>query len=310
MKRQVALITGVNGFIGSNLANALILKGFAVHGLVRKSSKIDKIKKNKKDIHIHKNDLSNVDSLKKLLKKISPDYIFHLATYENYREESKINQMIKTNIIGTNNLLMASLNIPYKCFINTGSSTEYGPKKKPIKETDMLTPNSSYAATKASATHISGVFAINNNKPIITFRLFSVYGPGEMRHRFIPTAILSILTGQKLSITKGVIRRDFIYIDDVIDAYLATTEIKKIAPGEIYNIGTGIQHSNEEVVKILEKITKKKMGISKVKFPRRIWDTDFWVADISKASKMLGWQPKINLKDGLNLTISHMEESL
>src|SRR5258708_38705177 len=99
-----------------------------------------------------------------------------------------------------------------------------------MKEIDSLLPDSYYAATKASATHIAQVFAQKNKKPIIIFRLFSVYGPYEEKSRLIPTAVLSALKNKPLPLTAGSIKRDFIYIDDVIDAYFKTMKIH-ITPG-------------------------------------------------------------------------------
>src|SRR5581483_3388167 len=147
-------------------------------------------------------------------------------------------EMIETNIIATKNLLFASQDIPYSCFINTGSSSEYGLKRHPMKETDFLEPLSYYAVTKASATLLCQAFAKLHNKPIITFRLFSVYGPLENKTRFIPSAISAGIHDTVLPLTEGIVRRDFIYIDDVIDAYIHATHLPA-KPGEIYNIGTG-----------------------------------------------------------------------
>lgn len=308
MKRQVALITGANGFIGSNLAKKLIDKNFTVHAIVRDSSKTNRLKKNK-NIQIHVNNLSSVKPLKQLLTKIKPDFIFHLATYENYRDESRVDKMIKTNIIGTVNLLLAANEVSFKLFINTGSSSEYGRKSKPMNEMDILQPESAYAATKASATHFAQSFARSNKKPIITFRLFSVFGPHEAKDRLIPTLISSAIQNKPIRLTSGIVRRDFIFIDDVVDAFLAATK-KKITPGQIYNIGSGKQFSNQEIVKLLEKIVKKKINISRENFPNRSWDTKYWVANITKAKKSLGWTPKNSLASGLKKTYTHIKNNL
>ncbi len=308
MKRQVVLITGVNGFIGSNLARRLVNDGFTVHGIVRNKSNLLRIG-DLKQLKVHLSDLSNISLLKNLFKKIKPNYIFHLATYEDYRDESKFNQMVETNIIGTKNLIDASDGVNYKLFVNTGSSSEYGFKNKPMKEDNILNPISNYAVTKACATHLSSLFAIQFNKPIITFRLFSVFGPGEARNRLIPTAVISVLTDKPISLTAGLVRRDFIFIDDVIDAYICAMKAN-IIPGEIYNIGSSNQFSNEDIVKVLEKISGKKTIISKRNYPKRIWDTDYWVADNSKARKKLKWKPKYNLELGLRATYLHVKDNL
>ena len=175
MKTKIAVVTGAGGFIGSNLTRRLIKEKIQVHVLVRNKSSLTRLKDISGKIKVHLTDLSDEKELTTIIKNIIPDYIFHLATFENYRDETKISEMIKNNIVVTKNLLVACNKISYKCFINTGSSSEYGLKRKPMRETDSLNPLSFYSVTKASATFLSQVFARQFNKPIITFRLFSVY---------------------------------------------------------------------------------------------------------------------------------------
>ncbi|HVT00826.1 MAG TPA: NAD-dependent epimerase/dehydratase family protein [Patescibacteria group bacterium] len=304
MNRQIALVTGANGFIGSNLVKKLIHKNYEVHVIIKKESSIKRIQEFRNQIKIHINDLTNEDTLRILSKKINPTVIFHLATYENYRDQDKINEMINTNIIGTKNLLLATKDIEYNCFINTGSSSEYGVKNMPMKETDTISPISFYAATKASATHIASSFAKQYSKNVITFRLFSVYGPGENNDRFIPNIVTSLKNDLPVFLTKGTVRHDFIYVDDVVDAYLKAAKLKH-KPGDIYNIGTGRQYTNEQVLKTLEKVARKKISVVKKTFTPRLWDTNFWVANNLKAKNKLGWKPKTNLEDGLKKTYTH-----
>ncbi|HVZ66826.1 MAG TPA: NAD-dependent epimerase/dehydratase family protein [Patescibacteria group bacterium] len=308
MNKQIALVTGAGGFVGSNIVRKLILKKFEVHILVKKTTNLYRLNDVIKLIKVHYDDLSDEKKLTKTLSSISPNYIFHLATFENYRDQTKVLEMIDTNIIGTKNLLFASSNIPYSCFINTGSSSEYGLKKKPMKESDILEPLSFYAATKASATHLCYSFAKQFNKPIITFRLFSVYGRDEGKSRLIPQLINKTLNNMPISLTKGQVRHDFIYIDDVVDAYLKAIKISH-KPGEIYNIGSGKQFTNKQVLELLHKISKKKILLSKEPFERRLWDTNFWVANISKTKNRLKWKPKYGLEAGLKKTYTHFAKN-
>ena len=253
-------------------------------------------------VKIYYVDLLDENKLTETVNKINPVFIIHLATYINYRNQADVEQMIDINIKGTLNLLLASKNIDYDVFVNTGSSSEYGIKNNPMKETDILEPISFYAVTKSSATLLCKVFSKEYKKPIVTLRPFSAYGPYEEKDRFVPTIIKAITEGKTINLTPGKQRRDFIYIDDIIDAYLKTIKKGNKLSGEILNIGTGKEFTNDEVVDILFKVTNKKVPINKGSFPTRMWDNSHWVADISKTKKLLNWKPNNTLFEGLKKT--------
>lgn len=302
LPRKSILITGGAGFIGSNLIKKLVELNYDVNLILKESTDLWRIKDILKKVKIHYADLSEKNELTKIVKKINPLFIIHLATYSNYRSQSDVKQMIEVNIKGTLNLLMASKDINYKIFVNTGSSSEYGIKDSPMKENDSLEPVSFYGATKAFSTFLCQIFAKEYRKPIVTLRPFSVYGPLEEEKRFIPTVIKAIINGKPIKLTPGKQRRDFIYIDDIVDIYMRTMSYGKKLSGQILNIGTGIEHTNDEAVQTLFNITGKKVKVEKGAFPKRLWDTFHWVADTSKIRKYLNWKPKFNLKDGLKKT--------
>jgi len=253
-------------------------------------------------VKIYNVDLLNEKKLTEIVNKINPDFIIHLATYSNYRNQTDAEGMIDINIKGTLNLLLASKNIDYKLFINTGSSSEYGIKNIPMKEADLLEPISFYATTKASATFLCQTFTKEYQKPIVTLRPFSVYGPYEEEKRFIPTIINSVIENKPIKLTLGNQRRDFIHIQDIIDIYIKALSCGKKLSGQILNMGTGIEYTNDEVVRVLFRVTGKKVKIEKGAYPKRIWDTSHWVADISKTKKLLNWKPKFTLGKGLRYT--------
>lgn len=298
MQKNV-LVTGAAGFIGANLVRRLLKEKYRVHIILKPDTNPWRLKDITTDIQIHNVELSSKNTLKKTLQTINPFAIFHLAAHGAYSFQTNAEEMIKINIEGTFNLLSASKSIDYTIFVNTGSSSEYGFKKKPMKEKDVLLPTSFYAATKASATHLCQVFAKEYNKPVVTIRPFSVYGSYEEGKRFIPTIIKSLLTNQTINITPGIERRDFIYIDDMIDAYISTIKKGGILKGKICNVGTGKQYSNDEVVKTLFKSVNKKVPIEKGTYPKRTWDSSYWVANISYSKRILDWYPKYSLDMGL-----------
>lgn len=300
--RPQVLITGGAGFIGANLVNKLLKLNYNVSLIVKNSTNLWRIKNILPKIKLHKTDFFDTNNLKKIIEKINPSVIFHLATYSAYRDQEASIEMINTNIKGTLNLLNATKDINYDIFVNTGSSSEYGIKNIPMKESDLLEPISFYAATKAFATLLCQVFAKIYGKPIVTLRPFSVYGPLEEKERFIPTVIKSIIENNPIKLTPGDQRRDFIYVQDVVDVYIKTISYGKKLSGLILNMGTGIEYTNDEVVKTLFKVAKKKVKVDKGAFPNRIWDNQHWVADISKTKKILNWEPKHSLENALRKT--------
>ena len=302
MSRQaeIVFITGATGFIGSNLSRFLLKKGYRVNILLRKNSDTSNLKDIVSLLTIHKGELNKKNKLKKILEKVKPSYIFHLSSYGNSSSQTELDKMIEANILGLYNLLEATFRTKYKSFIIAGSSSEYGFKKKSMKESDFLEPNSYYSATKSSASLLAQSYALKNNKPIRILRLFSVYGPYEEKNRLIPTVIRKALKKEKIFVTKEIVKRDFVFVDDVIKAFYKTMKTN-LRNGEIINIGTGKQYSNKEIVKKIEKILniKLKLGI----FPKRAWDTSNWVADVKKSKKMLKWTAQNSLEQGLRKTI-------
>lgn len=299
--KKIYLITGATGFVGSCLLRRLINTNERVHIILRKQANPWRIKDilNKATIHIA--DLSDVQTLRKTIEDVKPDIIYHLATYGAYSYQNDLDKIINTNILGAWNLLKASAPIEYELFINTGSSSEYGFKELPMKETDLLEPKSYYAVTKCSQTLLCSYVAQAEKKPIVTLRPFSVFGPYEEPGRFIPTLFKALYLTERINLVSPEFARDQIYIDDVIDAYLLIGQLTKF-PGEVFNIGTGMQSTIKKVVEMAVKVTGRTTDFNWSGMEKRSWDTNNWVADISKTQRLLNWDPKISLERGLSLT--------
>ncbi len=301
MKQRI-LVTGAGGFVGANLVRKLIGEQYIVHAFVKQQSNLWRLNDIKKKIIFHPNALQNKSSLSKLVKKISPSVIYHLATYGAYPIQQDFNEMVDTNIRGTYNLLESLKDIPYSQLIITGSSSEYGKKEKVLKESDLLEPNNLYAVTKATATHLAQSFAKSTKKPLIIFRLLNVYGPYEEKGRLVRNVIIAALTNSPILLATGKEARDFIYIDDVVDAYLYAKNKTKLS-GEIFNIGTGKQTSIYQLANLVKKITNSSSKIKKNYYEGRPWDTFFWKADMHKTHALLGWKAKTTLIEGISQTI-------
>lgn len=299
--KEIVLITGGAGFIGANLSQKLIKRGFKVHILCKKDTNLWRLNSILQKITVHTVSLSSLVSLKKLIKRIKPNVIFHLAAYGVNSYQSDVKKMIKVNILGTINLLLASKDLPYDIFINAGSSSEYGFKNEPMKEIDLLEPNSFYSATKASSVHLCQVFAKKFNKPIVNIRLFSVFGPYEDNNRLIPTIITSLIKKKTIKITSNISRHDFIYIDDVTNMFVKLLKKGRQLSGKIINSGTGKEYTASEVVRTLFKVARRKTLVKKGYFARE-WDFKHWVADNDLAFKLIGWRPLFSLDQGLKRT--------
>lgn len=301
LKKKMFLITGASGFVGACLTRRLVKDNAFVHLILRQKSNTWRINDILNKVNVHLCDLTNLTKLKNIIKKVKPDVIYHLATYGAYSYQNKANKILKNNIWGTWNLLQATAEQNFELFVNTGSSSEYGYKKSNMHETDFLEPDSYYAVTKCTQTHLCALMARILHKPIVTLRPFSVYGPFEEPARFIPTLMKSLYLKKIMNLVAPQIAHDYIYVDDLVNAYLKINKLKKFS-GKYFNIGSGIQSSIKQVVETVQKVTKKTTHFNWGKMPHRSWDTTNWVADISLAKQLLNWQPTISLEKGLKLT--------
>ncbi len=293
-------LSGAAGFVGANLLRRLVGKKCSVDVLLKRDSATWRIEEALKSpyVTVHFGDLSDVKSLTVLMKKIAPDVIYHLAARGAYSRQNDASDIFETNVIGTLNLLTAAAEVPYALFVNTGSSSEYGLKRRPMKESDVLEPNSYYAVAKAAATHLGEYIAKSTDKPIVTLRLFSVFGPYEAPTRFFPTLMTALAESQPMQLVSPKIARDFIYIDDVVDLYMNVPKLRQFG-GQVFNVGTGKQSSIENVVKMAQKVTGRRLECQWQKMPAKTWDTDRWVADMSKTRELLGWMPKNTVEQGI-----------
>lgn len=301
--KDTFLITGATGFIGSNLVRELVSFEQDVNIIVRNRKLNWRINDIADKINIFECDITD-PKLKEIINKIKPDYIFHLAGYGNLPQEDDIHKMIGINLKGTINLLNAVKNNSFKLFINTGSSAEYGVKDRKMRESDMLEPINNYGVIKSAITLYCQKEAIRNNLPIITFRPFTPFGYFEGKNRLIPDVSLSALDGRPIRVSSPAHVRDFIFVGDVVRAYIQATKMQH-NPGEIYNIGSGEQYSVEDVVKKILSITKSKSEVhwGAVAGQARYIEPKKWIADVSKAIKTLHWEPKNTIDSGLEKTI-------
>jgi len=306
MKRVI--VTGATGFVGANLTRRLLCDGNEVHLLVRPDYTPWRISAIQSDVRLHEVHLEDPGSVLQVAKSIRPEWIFHLAAYGAYSWQIDFRQMLQTNLVNTINLVEACLRTGFEVLVNTGSSSEYGFKDHAPSEVESTEPNSYYAVTKASSTLYCGYVARSQGVRIPTLRLYSVYGPYEEPTRLIPALIVHGLAGQLPPLVSPHIARDYIYVNDVLEAYQLAAERADAPPDAIYNVGTSIQTTIEKIVGIAQQTlglaSKPEWG----SMPERIWDTNIWIADTRNTRETLGWIPTYSIEEGFRLMVDWLQK--
>jgi nucleoside-diphosphate-sugar epimerase len=309
LKGKTVLITGSTGFVGANLTRHLIKLGIKPHVFLRKESNVWRIKDKMSGLVVHYCDLQAQDETNSLIKDIRPQIVFHTAAYGGSPAQSDAGKMVKVNYLGTVALLNACREAEFELFVNTGSSSEYGPKDKAMRENDKLGPINEYGATKAAATLYCQAIAKKEGRPIVTLRLFSPFGPWEDISRLVPAVIASCLKGKDPEVSSPRPVRDFVFIEDVVEAYIKAAENKDKISGEIINIARGRQESVGRVLELAIKLTGANVSPAWNKVVNPRVEPKAWRADISKAQRVLDWSPEHNLKEGLTRTVAWFREN-
>lgn len=306
MKR--VLLTGGTGFVGANLAHRLLREGYEVHLLLRREHNPWRIEAIRSALSLHVVDLAAAESVVAAVARIRPEWIFHLAAYGAYSTQTKLDEMVRTNIVGTVNLVNACLGVGFEAFVNTGSSSEYGFKDHAPNEAELIEPNSHYAVTKASATLFCRYTAQAHKVHLPTLRLYSVYGPYEEPSRLIPKLITEGLRGRFPPLVSPDIARDYVHVDDVCEAYLAAARSGGEL-GAIFNVGSGVQTSLRCVVDTARRTMQIPGAPIWGSMLDRAWDTDRWVSDCSKIKRNLGWKSDLTFEQGFALTLEWFRQN-
>jgi dolichol-phosphate mannosyltransferase len=218
------------------------------------------------------------------------------ASYGNYHDQKDIGEIYEANVNRLRRMLESANPINYKAFIVTGSSSEYGQSSIPMHEMLLPKPDTFYASAKVAATALARVWANEFNKPIVAIRPFSVTGPSEQSNHLIPTIIKSCLTGEPMKLAPDPVH-DFVDIRDFFEGVWKVVMRADEIKGEVINIGSGVQYSNQEVLDIVQEVTGKKANVTNVS-TLRSYDKKLWVADNFRL-KSLGWVPEFTLRDSV-----------
>ena len=316
MKKIV--ITGGNGFIGSNLVNFLIKKNIYVINIDKnKYSKGSYLLKNNKskNYKFYNLDINNRKILK-VFTQHQPDAIFNLAAETHVdRSIDTPKDFINSNILGTFNILEQIRKYKKKNkkkirLIHISTDEVYGDLKKNERSDEKYSykPSSPYSASKASADHLIKSYVRTYNIDAVISNCCNNFGPGQFPEKLIPTLIFNILNNKPLPIYgKGLNSREWIFVEDHCKGLFKI--LKNGKKGESYNIGTGMNINNLKLTKILLKIIKSnqiKLGNNvKIKFVKDRPGHDFrYALNSNKIKKKLGWKPEDNFISALNKTFN------
>lgn len=298
------LITGAAGFLGSHLARRLVKIGADVYVLVRESSDLWRIKDIMPQITLRTGDLKDFEWIKKIISEIKPAGIFHLAASTlSSGVTADLGEVVASNFIGTVNLINAYEDYDYDFFVNTGSFTEYEKQDRPIKESDPHDPPEIYNVTKLSSGLFARAYAKNKDKPIITLRLFTPYGPYIQKGRLVYQIISGALAGADLNLTRHEVARDYVFMDDLVELYLEAGDKAGKYKGEFFNAGTGIKTSIGELVDYVLRKTESKSKVNWGAFRNVVYDSDNWQANMAKTFSHFEWRPRTRIQEGLDKTI-------
>ena len=307
------IVTGGNGFIGSNLINFLIQKNYFVINIDKSTySKNSYILKNlsKRNYIFYKLDINNKKKILNILKKNKPNAIFNLAAETHVdRSIDSPKEFINSNICGVFNLLEAIREYKRKIrLIHISTDEVYGDLNGSSRsdEKSSYNPSSPYSDSKASSDHLIQSYVRTFGVDASISNCCNNYGPGQFPEKLIPTLIFNILNNKPLPIYgKGINSREWIYVEDHCRGLLAI--LKKGKKGESYNIGTGLNINNLNLTKLLLNIVKNnkiKIGKKvKIKFVKDRPGHDLrYALNSNKIKKQLKWKPLINFKSGLKET--------
>jgi len=301
------LITGVAGFIGSNLADRLLQKGYKVTGVDNLAYGV--IEQVPEGIEFHKVDIRD-NAIYRLFHDV--DYVFHLAA-KNCIADCQIDpvETADINVRGTVNIFEAAKQAKVKKVIYAESSAVYeGNKTLPTPETDVM-PESFYSLSKFATMYFAVGYSRYFGLKTTALRYFCAYGPRQDYRRTIPPVfsafIIKLLKGEQPVIYgSGEKRRDFIHVDDINDFHeMCITNPR--TTGKVFNLGSGTNYSVNEIYSTIACLLGS--SIKPLYKPDLPGEAFVNLADISLA-KSLGWKPRIGLKDGLNTSIEFIRKEI
>lgn len=296
------LITGANGFIGSNLVRACLNKKYKVFAISRSTTNSSSLK--------HKQcDIEDIDTLTKDVLTFNPDVVIHCAwgggnSYKDVNDKKQFD-----NITNSLKLLNTISNLKKTHFICIGSAAEYGNYKSLINENFVELPTNFYGISKFSFKMLSNSFCKDHNILWSWVRPFYTYGPQDVITRLIPKTIISCLKDEKIELNSCNSIIDYLYIEDFIEGIMHIFENQLLG---VYNICSGNQYKIKTIVNQIQKLCKGNSQIIFNKSLNREKNSNYICGDNRKLIKNTNniWTPKVCLNEGLIKTIKYYETIL
>ncbi|HVT20890.1 MAG TPA: NAD-dependent epimerase/dehydratase family protein [Mycobacteriales bacterium] len=306
------LVTGASGFIGSHLTRRLVAEGAQVNALTSTVSSVypARLLEIRDSITLHEASLDDRGAMELLADEVKPEYVFHLGAYTHVGKSwNRVDECIQVNIQGTVNLLMAVERHGFTRFLNTGTSEIYGDIDVPFREDDAVHPISPYSVSKHCAEEYCRLFADARGLPLVRVRPFNAYGPMQSPDRVIPEIISRALQGQPLKMTQGTQTREFNYVEDLADGFVALATAPGI-DGELFNLGCGREVSMRDMATMILRLMGDPIKPEFGALPERPIEIYRMHADVEKTRERVGWTSTVSLEDGLERTINWYREAL
>lgn len=292
--------------VGANLARRLVGSGFRVMVMSRPGAGRVRLAELRQGVEILEGDLADEQTVRRIVERAHPQIVVHLASTPFNPPETSALVHLQVNAVGTLHLLEAVRTIPDVKVVFTGSAATYGAGAC-LREGQPLAPATVFGASKACASMLMSTYARVYGTRTVELRLFTPYGPWEHPRRLIPHTILSALAGQDIQMSRGDQQRDFIYIDDVVEA-LVLAATQPTPPGAAYNIGVGqgvpVRQVADRILALMGRPVKLLAGA----LPTRSDEIMEMSADITAVRAALGWTPRISLDEGLRRAIAWFTE--
>ena len=242
--------------------------------------------------------------------KCNPTTIFHLAANkERSVSFSAFSQGIENNLIASLNIFEAASKLEeLNTIVVLSTAEEYGNNNCPFVEAMREFPVSAYSFSKVCVTKLCEVVHFLYRIPVVTLRVSLAYGPGQSTDMFLPALIKSLMGNKTFPMTEGEQTRDFIYVNDLVDAIIKIAQSEKLI-GHIVNIGSSSSVKLKDVALRVERMLGKSGMVQLGALDYRLGEIMDYVMDTSKINNLLGWFPKVSLEEGLMATINSFLES-
>ena len=294
------LVTGGAGFIGSEVVSQLIKKNAMVTVIDNFSFGKKQYLPKKNNLKIIEGDITDEKVVSRAVK--DQEFVIHLAALPFIPDSFHYPaNFFNVNAIGTVNLLWKSIQSKTVTrFIHISTSEVYGTAQHvPMDENHPTAPHSTYAVSKLAGDRVAFTLHKENGFPVVIIRPFNSYGPQYTQPYIIPEIMNQLLIGNKELMLGNIdATRDFTYVSDTANAIIRSLDSKK-AVGEIINVGSGNEISIRDLAFKISKVAKKKIKIRHDESRERPYDVNRLICNNKKASKLLGWKPKINMDQGL-----------